>query len=85
MAAFAGLGVDNAIVELHGPEVPIMDGSSHPFVCIIDRAGRRPQSAPRRYLEVLEAVEVVDGDKRVTISPAPTFPRWRSRSPSILP
>jgi UDP-3-O-[3-hydroxymyristoyl] N-acetylglucosamine deacetylase len=73
MAAFWALGVDNAVVELDGPEVPIMDGSSEPFIQVLDCAGRRRQEAPRRYLEILDTVEVVDGDKRVTLSPSEQF------------
>lgn len=73
MAAFAMLGVDNAMVEIDGPEMPIMDGSSLPFVRILDRAGLREQEAPRRYIEILETVEVVDGDKRATLTPADGF------------
>ncbi len=73
MAAFAMLGVDNAVVEIDGPEMPIMDGSSLPFVRILDRAGLREQEAPRRYIEILETVEVVDGDKRATLKPADGF------------
>jgi UDP-3-O-[3-hydroxymyristoyl] N-acetylglucosamine deacetylase len=73
MAAFAALGVDNAIVELDGPELPIMDGSAEPFVALIDRAGLRRQDAPRRYIEILERVEVVDGDRRASLSPADGF------------
>lgn len=73
MAALVMLHIDNAVVELDGPEMPIMDGSSLPFVEILDRAGRRGQDAPRRYIEILAAVEVVDGDKRATLSPADEF------------
>lgn len=73
MAAFAMLGVDNAVVEIDGPEMPIMDGSSLPFVRILDRAGLREQEAPRRYIEILETVEVVEGDKRATLTPADGF------------
>lgn len=73
MAAFAAMAIDNAVVAIDGPEVPIMDGSSQPFIEILDKAGRRPQSAPRRYLEVLETVEVIEDDKRVTLSPADRF------------
>ena len=73
MAAFAALGVDNAIVELDGPEVPIMDGSALPFVQIIDRAGLRRQEARRFCIEILETVEVVDGDKRAALKPADGF------------
>jgi len=73
MAALVMLDIDNAVVELDGPEMPIMDGSSLPFVEILDRAGRRGQDVPRRYIEILETVEVVDGDKRATLSPADQF------------
>lgn len=73
MAALVMTGVDNAIVELDGPEMPIMDGSSAPFIRILDRAGVRLQDAPRRYIEILETVEVVDGDKRAALSPADGF------------
>lgn len=69
MAAFAALAVDNAIVELDGPELPIMDGSAAPFVALIDKAGRRTQEAPRRYIEIIEPVEVVQGPKRAALSP----------------
>lgn len=73
MAALAMLGVDNAVVELDGPEMPIMDGSAEPFVQIIDRAGRRAQDAPRRYIEILAPIEVVEGDKRATLTPCDRF------------
>lgn len=73
MAAFAALGVDNAVVELDGPEVPIMDGSSEPFVQILDRAGLRHQDARRKVIEILEPVEVVEGDKRASLSPSTCF------------
>lgn len=73
LAAFAGLGVDNALVELDGPEAPIMDGSAEPFVELIDRAGRRSQEAPRRYIEILRPVEAVRGDKRAALLPSDRF------------
>jgi len=73
MAALAALGVDNAIIELDGPEVPVMDGSAQPFVRLLDRVGLREQAAPRRYIEILESVEVIDGDRRVAFSPADQF------------
>ena len=73
MSALAMLGVDNAVVEVDGPEMPIMDGSAAPFVRGIDRAGRREQDAPRRYIEILEPVEVHDGAKRAALTPAEGF------------
>ncbi len=73
MAAFAALGVDNALVELDGPETPIMDGSCAPFLRILDRAGRRRQDAVRRYIEILAPVTVGDGDKSASLAPADRF------------
>jgi UDP-3-O-[3-hydroxymyristoyl] N-acetylglucosamine deacetylase len=61
LAALAGLGVDNAVVEVDGPEVPIMDGSAEAFVAAIDHAGIRSLDAPRRYLKVLKPVRVTQG------------------------
>ena len=73
MAALAALNIDNVVVELDGTEVPIMDGSALPFVQLLDRAGRRRQDAERRYIEVLDTVEVWDGDKFARLSPANGF------------
>ena len=73
MAAMAALAIDNAVVELDGPEIPIMDGSSEPFIQILDRAGRRRQEAARRYIEILSPVTVTEGDKHATLSPCDQF------------
>ena len=62
MAALCGLGVDNCIVEIDGPEAPILDGSAAPYVAAIDRAGIVSLSAPRRYFKVLKPVRVVKGN-----------------------
>jgi UDP-3-O-[3-hydroxymyristoyl] N-acetylglucosamine deacetylase len=69
MSALAGLGVDNAYVDLDGPEVPIMDGSAAPFVLLLQQAGLEQQAAPKRFLRVTRAVEVRDGDKWARIEP----------------
>jgi len=69
MAALWGCGIDNAVIELDGPEVPIMDGSSEPFVFMLECAGVVKMSAPRRILRVLKAVEVRDGDSVARIEP----------------
>jgi UDP-3-O-[3-hydroxymyristoyl] N-acetylglucosamine deacetylase len=69
MAALAGCGIDNAILELDGAEVPIMDGSSEPFVRLIERAGVVEQSAPRRVIRVHKEVEVAIGDSAVSLKP----------------
>src|SRR5580700_524487 len=58
LAALYGLGIDNAVVEVDGPEVPIMDGSAAPFVEAIDQAGITAMSEPRRYIKVLRTVRV---------------------------
>jgi UDP-3-O-[3-hydroxymyristoyl] N-acetylglucosamine deacetylase len=69
MAALAGMGVDNAVVELDGPEVPAMDGSAAPFVFLIECAGVVPAEAPRQVIEVLRPVRVEEGDAFVTLLP----------------
>lgn len=73
MAAMAALSIDNAIVEVDGPEVPIMDGSAEPFIQILDRAGKRRQEALRRYIEILGPIEAVEDDKRATLTPSDQF------------
>ncbi len=70
MSALRGCGVDNAIIALNGAEVPIMDGSSMPFVEAIDRVGLKTQSAPRKIIKVLKEVSVNYDGKRVTLKPA---------------
>jgi UDP-3-O-[3-hydroxymyristoyl] N-acetylglucosamine deacetylase len=62
LAALRGMGVDNATIEVDGPEVPIMDGSSAAFVAAIDQAGILTQSAARRFIQVLKPVQVTMGD-----------------------
>lgn len=69
MAALSALGVDNVIVEIDGPEVPIMDGSSAPFVDAIDHVGIARLEAPLRYLRVLKTVRVEDGEAFTEFSP----------------
>ena len=73
MAAFWALGVDNAVVELDGPEVPIMDGSAEPFIQILDHVGVRELSAIRQSIEILTPIEVIDGDKVARLVPAAQF------------
>ncbi len=69
MSALAGLGVDNIIVELSSPELPIMDGSSGPFVFLLQSAGIVEQNAPKRFIRVLKTVEVTEGDKVARFRP----------------
>lgn len=73
MAAFAALGVSNAVVEVDGPELPILDGSALPFVQLLDRAGFRRQEAPVRYIEILEPIRVQDGDKSAALLPCDRY------------
>lgn len=73
LSALAGLGVDNARIEVNGPEVPIMDGSSAPFVFLIQCAGIREQSRPKRVMRILKRIEVREGDKRCALYPAAGF------------
>jgi UDP-3-0-acyl N-acetylglucosamine deacetylase len=69
MSALAGLGVDNCIVELSSAELPIMDGSSGPFVFLLQSAGIVEQDAPKRFIRILRTVEVTDGDKVARFTP----------------
>lgn len=69
MSALAGLGVDNCIVELSSAELPIMDGSSGPFVFLLQSAGIAEQEAPKRFIRVLKDVEVTEGDKVARFTP----------------
>ncbi|MDA1072829.1 MAG: UDP-3-O-acyl-N-acetylglucosamine deacetylase [Proteobacteria bacterium] len=70
MAALSGCGIDNALVEVSGPELPIMDGSAEAFVFLIECAGIVECAAPRRSMRVLREVAVTDGDKRATLRPS---------------
>ncbi|HEY0052644.1 MAG TPA: UDP-3-O-acyl-N-acetylglucosamine deacetylase, partial [Caulobacteraceae bacterium] len=73
MAAFAALGVSNAVVEVDGPELPILDGSALQFVQLLDRAGFRAQGTPRRYIEVLEPISVQMGMASATLTPCDRY------------
>jgi UDP-3-O-[3-hydroxymyristoyl] N-acetylglucosamine deacetylase len=73
MAAFAALGVSNAVVEVDGPELPILDGSALPFVQLLDRAGFRRQPRAVRYVEILEPVRVEEGDKSAVLLPCDRY------------
>ena len=71
LAALSALRIDNAIVEVNHPEVPIMDGSAAPWVhLILNEAGVKKLSAPRRYLKVLRPISLAQGDKRISLYPA---------------
>lgn len=69
MSAFAGLGIDNAWVDLDAPEVPILDGSAAPFVFLIQSAGIEEQNAAKKFIRVTQPIEVRDGDKWARFEP----------------
>ncbi|OFV89751.1 MAG: UDP-3-O-[3-hydroxymyristoyl] N-acetylglucosamine deacetylase [Acidobacteria bacterium RIFCSPLOWO2_12_FULL_65_11] len=73
LAALVSIGIDNVIVELNSPEVPIMDGSASPFVYLIQEAGVRRLSAPRKYLKVLSPIAITRDDKSIALHPSDHF------------
>jgi UDP-3-O-[3-hydroxymyristoyl] N-acetylglucosamine deacetylase len=73
MSAFAGLGIDNLIVDVSGPEVPIMDGSASPFVFLLQSAGIREQDAAKKFIRVTRDVTIQQDDKAVTFKPFDGF------------
>jgi UDP-3-O-[3-hydroxymyristoyl] N-acetylglucosamine deacetylase len=73
MSAFAGLGIDNAYVDLTAAEVPIMDGSAGPFVFLIQSAGIAEQTAPKRFIRIKKKIQVDDGDKWACFEPFEGF------------
>ena len=73
LSAMAGLGIDNAYVELSASEVPIMDGSAGPFVFLIQSAGLEEQDAPKKFIRILREITVEDGEKRATFLPFEGF------------
>src|SRR5262245_55036056 len=73
MSACAGLGIDNLIVELDGPELPILDGSSAPFVQVLTNAGLREQHGPQRLIRIVEPIEVRMGAKSAALLPAEDY------------
>jgi UDP-3-O-[3-hydroxymyristoyl] N-acetylglucosamine deacetylase len=73
MSALAGCGVDNCLIEINGPEVPVMDGSAAQFVFLVECAGLAAQAAPRRAIQILKPVVVHDGDRMARLDPADEF------------
>ncbi len=73
LAALAGLGIDNAYIDVHGPEVPIMDGSAAPFVFLIESAGILEQDARKKFVRIRRKVTVEDGDKVASLLPFDGF------------
>jgi UDP-3-O-[3-hydroxymyristoyl] N-acetylglucosamine deacetylase len=73
LAALVSLGIDNAIVELNTPEVPIMDGSAAPFIYLINEAGVKRLNRPRKYLKIRQPIALSRGDKRIAVYPSDHF------------
>jgi UDP-3-O-[3-hydroxymyristoyl] N-acetylglucosamine deacetylase len=73
LSAIAGLGIDNAYVDLSAAEVPIMDGSAAPFVFLIQAAGMEEQNAPKRFVRILKTLRVDEGDKWAEFKPYDGF------------
>jgi UDP-3-O-[3-hydroxymyristoyl] N-acetylglucosamine deacetylase len=73
MAALVSLGIDNAVVELNSPEVPIMDGSAAPFIYLIHEAGLKRLAAPKRFLKIVRPIALSRGDKRIALYPSDHF------------
>lgn len=73
LSAFAGLGIDNAIIDVSAPEVPIMDGSAGPFVFLLQSAGVQEQDCPKKYIRIKQKVMVEDGDKWAAFEPFDGF------------
>src|SRR5947208_5203192 len=72
-AALVSANVDNVIVELNSPEVPIMDGSAAPFIYLIHEAGVRRLAAARKYLKIVRPIAISRGDKRIALYPSDHF------------
>jgi UDP-3-O-[3-hydroxymyristoyl] N-acetylglucosamine deacetylase len=73
LAALVSMGVDNVIVELNSPEVPIMDGSAAPFIYLIQEAGVKRLQTPRKYLKIIRPISISRGDKRIALYPSDHF------------
>ena len=81
MAALAGAGIDNILIEIDGPEVPIMDGSAAPFLFLLDCAGIEEQDAPRVMIEILRPIRVTEGEAFAELRP---YPRASRIDPPVL-
>ena len=73
LSAFSGMGLNNAVVEVDAPEIPIMDGSALPFVNMLKNVGTRVQGKGKKLLVITKAVAVSDGDGKAMLSPSPEF------------
>src|SRR4051795_8002150 len=73
LAALVSMSIDNVLIELNSPEVPIMDGSAAPFIYLIQEAGVKQQPAPRKYLKIVRPIALSRGDKRIALYPSDHF------------
>ena len=73
MAALSASCVDNAVIEVNGPEIPVMDGSAAPFIFLVECAGTVEQDRPRRYIRILKAISIGDDEKSASIVPSSGF------------
>src|SRR4029453_15895981 len=73
LAALVSLGIDNVLIELNSPEVPIMDGSAAPFVYLVQEAGVKVLQARRKYLKIARPIAISRGDKRIALYPSDHF------------
>jgi UDP-3-O-[3-hydroxymyristoyl] N-acetylglucosamine deacetylase len=73
LAALVSMGIDNVVVELNSPEVPIMDGSAAPFIYLINEAGVKPLHVARKYLKIVRPIAISRGDKRIALFPSDHF------------
>ena len=84
MAAFAGLGIDNAFVEVSAPELPIMDGSAAPFVFLLQSAGITEQKATKKFVRIKKAMQHTDGDITVELRPYDGLRKSSTRCNTII-
>jgi len=73
LAALVSMNIDNVLIELNSPEVPIMDGSAAPFIYLIQEAGSKTVAAPRKYLKIVRPIAISRGDKRIALYPSDHF------------
>src|SRR6186713_2454839 len=73
LAALVSMNVDNVLIDLNSPEVPIMDGSAAPFIYLINEAGIKTLQAPRKYLKIIRPISISRGDKRIALYPSDHF------------
>ena len=73
LAALVSMNIDNVLIELNSPEVPIMDGSAAPFIYLIQEAGIKTLQTPRQYLKIVRPISMSRGDKRIALYPSDHF------------